>query len=194
MYAGLAGEWSKAFMGTIREREISEQLKEAALARKLAEWTTFLTSAVVESCVHLGLQASAKGHKKQMLPVCNSEYLGLDVIAFEANENRWMYPKAVFELENQMKYDRIAYTLWKVLCVRSDLKVLFCYCQSSDEASSLISFLGSDVINSMELENRTTLEGETIIAVGNLERSFAFPHDFFKWWSLNKNTGIFEMM
>ena len=33
----------------------------------------------------------------------------------------------VIELENSSREDMIAYSLWKVLCVRADLRVVFCY-------------------------------------------------------------------
>lgn len=31
------------------------------------------------------------------------------------------------ELENSRDSERIAYSLWKVLCVRAELRIVFCY-------------------------------------------------------------------
>ena len=61
---------------------MGEPLQAAALAGKLAAWTTELTGAVVETCTAMGWRAAAKGHLGQVLPVSRGEYLALDVVAF----------------------------------------------------------------------------------------------------------------
>ena len=53
------------------------------------------------------------------------EYLALDVVAFEpAGDRRWRFPIAAVELENSTEHDRVAYSLWKVLCTRASHRVL----------------------------------------------------------------------
>jgi predicted GTPase len=42
-------------------------------------------------------------------------------------------PISVFELENSPVNDLVAYSLWKVLCVRASLRVVFCYRQDASE-------------------------------------------------------------
>jgi hypothetical protein len=45
----------------------------------------------------------------------------------------------------------------------------------------------------MELENRVKLEGKTLVVVGSRNDSATFPYGFFKWWSLDINTGTFKL-
>ena len=98
------------------------------------------------------------------------------------------------ELENSKDDNRIAYSLWKVLCVRADLRIVFCYRRSADESSTLIRFLRTEVIQAMALMNRMNLEGETLVVVGSRDDSGTFPYRFFKWWQLDTNTGTFSLL
>lgn len=52
-------------------------------------WTRALTEAAIKTCAGLGLMASAKGHKLELLPIHRSEYLALDVLAFAEGDERW---------------------------------------------------------------------------------------------------------
>ena len=80
------------------------------------------TEAVVQTCVSIGWQAEQKGSKLDTLPIQHFEYLSLDVVAFCSDPGgKWRYPFAAIELENSRDDERIAYSLWKVLCVRSEL-------------------------------------------------------------------------
>jgi hypothetical protein len=82
--------------------------------------------------------------------------------------------------------------LWKVLCVRSALRVVFCYRPSPSQAARLIRFLQDEIIRTIDLGTRTHLEGETLVVVGGRSEAATFPYGFFKWWQLEKNTGVFE--
>ena len=190
----LAEKWQSAFIGIVQQHEYSTPLKEAALQERLGYWTKVLTSVVVATSESIGWQASAKGHHLEMLPIARSEYLALDVMAFPDGENRWRFPAAIVELENSKDDNRIAYSLWKVLCVRADLRIVFCYRRSADESSTLIRFLRTEVIQAMALMNRMNLEGETLIVVGSRDDSGTFPYRFFKWWQLDTNTGTFRLL
>jgi hypothetical protein len=190
----LTEKWQSAFLKIIQQHEHSTFLKEAALQERLGDWTKALTSVVIVTSEEMGWQASAKGHYLQMLPVGRSEYLALDVMAFPDGEKRWRFPVAVLELENSKDDDRIAYSLWKVMCVRADLRIVFCYRRSTDEGSRLISFLRDEVIHAMGLINRINLEGETLLVVGSRDSSSTFPYGFFKWWHLDTNTGTFSLL
>ena len=62
------------------------------------------------------MEAAGKANKCTRLPKEGQEYLSIDVMAFPAGPApSWPFPLAVFELENQ--YQRVAYSLWKVLCI-----------------------------------------------------------------------------
>jgi len=194
MNATLAVGWRDALMRVVGQSEEAERLKLAATEGQLGEWTTALTRCVVSSCREMGWVASAIGHKANLLPVDQSEYLAVDVMAFNDSTKRWPFPIAVAELENGQTTDRIAYSLWKVLAVRAELRVVFCYRRQAEDGPTLIRLLEADVIQAMGLAGRTRLGGETLVVVGTRSEAEYFPYGFFKWWQLDLGTGRFRIM
>ncbi|MCL5950400.1 MAG: hypothetical protein M1132_01525 [Chloroflexi bacterium] len=194
MASAIVNQWRKEFITVLQQRENAMPLKEAALQERLGAWTKALTSVVTATCDAMGWHASAKGHSLEVLPVSREEYLSLDVIAFEKPEKGWRFPVAVMELENSQNDDLIAYALWKTLCIRTQLRVLFCYRPSTNQAPTLVRFLRDQVISGLSLEERARQEGETLVVVGNREESAIFPYGFFKWWQLETNTGTFRLI
>jgi hypothetical protein len=190
--ASLSEQWRSVFFETVRQHRNALLLQEASRKGQLGKWTTALTDVVVSACQAMGWQASAKGHKLDLLPVPRHEYLSQDVMAFVESKPRWSFPVAVMELENSKKEDYIAYSLWKVLCVRADLRAVFCYRQSVKEVSTLVQFLQNDVIPAMGISGRMALTGQTLVVIGSRDEADTFPDGFFKWWELEKNTGRFE--
>jgi len=190
----VATQWQAQFWQTVQQSENTNPLKDAALRGRLGDWTRALTSVVIATCAAMEWRASAKGHPLDILPVSREEYLALDVIAFERGDKHWRLPVAVMELENSQHDDLIAYALWKLLCVRADLRVLFCYRDNPEQASALVRWLRDQVIGALSIEQRTRLEGETLIVVGSRGESATFPYGFFKWWQLESNTRIFRLM
>lgn len=186
--------WYEAFTKTVLRPEHAEPLRAAAVNERLVAWTEELTQVVVGTCEALGWQASAKGHQLELLPEARSEYLALDVMAFAAGEKRWRFPVAVVELENSQKDDRVAYSLWKALCVRADLRAVFCYRRDAEKGPALVRFLRDEVVHAMTLAGRVSLEGETIVVVGCRDESAFFPYGFFKWWHLDSSSGTFSLM
>jgi len=187
-------QWQEKFWETLKQPESAEGLKDASIAERLGDWTHILTDVVVKTCESLEWMASAKGHKLSLLPVRRSEYLSMDVMAFAGGNERWQFPIAVAELENSQDMDHVAYSLWKILCVRADLRMLFCYRRNSEDRPQLVRFLGKEVINAMDLPVRTQLQGETLVIVGSRADSGTFPYGFFKWWRLESNTGRFRLI
>ena len=131
-----AARWQEAFFDVVRHPDVARKLRDASLDADMAAWTAALTDAVVEACAKLGWTASAKGHRQELLPESRSEYLSLDIMAFPEVRSRWRFPVAAMELENSSNDDRIAYSLWKVICVRTDLRAVFCYRKESDARRS----------------------------------------------------------
>jgi hypothetical protein len=185
--------WREAFWECLRLPDHAEPLRQASLSGKLGEWTKALTAATVTTCDRIGWDAVAKGHTLAGLPIPRSEYLVLDVTAFSKGSG-WKFPMAVFELENSLQDDRIAYSLWKVLCVRADLRMVFCYRRTSEQAAELVRFLRTEVVEALTIAARTNLCGETLVVVGSRAEAETFPYGFFKWWSLDNNTGHFGKM
>jgi hypothetical protein len=118
-------------------------------------------------------------------------------MAFESSEveaRTWRFPVAVFELENSRDDDRIAYSLWKVLCLRSRLRVVFAYRQGWDEAGKLVAKLFTKVMGPVPLARRLELTGETLLVVGSRGDADSFPWSYFKIWGLDVHLGTFERL
>lgn len=195
MLANLFETWRSSFWDQLQQVDVAEALKIASLGADQGQWTSNLTTAVVKSCEAVGWDAAAKGHPCRRLPKKGQEYLGIDVIALPAAGNnvcRWPMPLAVFELENHRTDERVAYSLWKVLCVRAPLRVVFAYRPDWEQGRQLVSTIGDDVIGNMKPEERTEIAGQTILAIGNRGEGETFPWGYFKFWTLDANLGRFE--
>jgi hypothetical protein len=185
-------EWQDAFFQGLQSHEAAQSLREAAVAGRLGDWTTCLTRAVVHSCKELGWVAAARGHLADVLPIPRNEYLALDVMAFQQTAgNRWPLPVAVFELENSPDNDRVAYALWKLLCIRASLRVLFAYRWESAEGSVLAGYLAENVVGSLSISERMYIGGDTLVLIGSRAEGETFPYGYFKEWILDTNTGRF---
>lgn len=189
----IAQRWFAAFMETVKTHRASTKLREAAECAELKHWTQALTGIVVGTFAEMGWRGAARGHRSDLLPVSRSEYLALDIAAFEiVGDRRWRFPIAVFELENSPVDDMVAYSLWKVLCVRASLRVMFCYREDASEGAQLVRHLANEVVQSMEIATRSGLRGETLVIVGSRRETAAFPYGFFKDWTLDANRASFH--
>ena len=195
MTTGLADRWYAAFLDILQRHEVSLPLRQAAVAGRLGDWTRSLTSLVADVCDQMGWQTAARWHPGDLLPVQRNEYLSLDAVAFDVRPGitlpRWPFPVAVFELENSRQDDKVAYSLWKLLCVRSRLRVLFSYRRDVRSGGKLVHHLTQTVVGSIPIDQRTSIEGSTLLIVGSRAEESTFPYGFFKDWVLDKNTGRF---
>lgn len=179
-------------MQALQPREVAEPLRAAATAGNLSDWTRLLTAAVVQSCKEIGWPAAAKGHRLALLPQAGQEYLSIDVMAFPPDDagTRWPLPLAVFELENLK--ERAAYSLWKVICVRAPLRVVFAYRSDWDQVRTLVRDLKDEVIAGLSVEERQSLGDGLLLVTGSRGEGETFPYGYFKIWRLNPNLGGFE--
>ena len=188
-------KWKAEFSNQIQQPALAEDLKRAALSEELSSWTSSLTTAVVRSCKSLGWDAAAKWNSSNRLPQPGKEYLSIDVTALPSKEERdipWPLPAAVFELENHRKDVRVAYSLWKVLCVRAMLRVVIAFRPDWERTRQLVGHLQEQVIGGLTPEQRVTLGGETVVVIGNRGEGETFPWGYFKFWKLDTNLGRFE--
>jgi hypothetical protein len=177
----IAQRWFDAFMGVVKTHEGSSSLREAMEAGALKAWTQALTGIVVGTFAEMHWRGAARNHRSDLLPISRSEYLALDAVAFESGgERRWRFPVAVFELENSPNDDLVAYALWKILCVRASLRVVFCYREDAAQGVSLVRHLSEQVVQSLEIAIRAGFGGETLVIVGSRSESASFPYGFFK--------------
>jgi len=188
-------QWREVFLTTVQSFENAGPLKDASLAGRLAGWTKLLTAVLVQSCQGIGWSAAAKGHPLSLLPQLGQEYLGMDVMAFEPTASQgpsWQFPLAVFELENSRDDDRVAYSLWKVLCLSCRLRVVFAYRRDWDQGRHLVNELARTVVGAMSIQQRNELNGETLLVIGSRGEGDNFPWGYFKLWELSTNLGRFE--
>jgi hypothetical protein len=185
--------WLDTFLTALRHHEAAVRLREAAMEGHLGAWTRALTDVVVSTFPTMGWTGAAKGHKSTILPVPREEYLALDVVAFvDSGDRRWRFPAAVFELENSRDDDVVAYALWKTLCVRAGLRVVFCYRRDFVAGVELVERLHAGIVREMGVSERLALGGETVLVVGSRDAHNTFPNGFFKTWSLDANIGQFQ--
>ena len=195
MIALLFETWREAFGAYVEQSTPAESLKSASLNEDLRSWTSELTTAIVRSCEQLGWVASARWNPTRRLPKAGKEYLSLDVTAFGGGTHpRWPLPLAVFELENSLTDLRVAYALWKVLCVRAKLRVVFAYRPDWKRSRELVATLTDEIMGGMSPEDRTSVTGQTVLAIGNRGEGETFPWGYFKFWLLNPNLGRFEKL
>lgn len=184
--------WYGRFMETVQRHESATELKDAAIGGQLGNWTSALTAVVCSTCGAMGWKAAARGHRSTLLPVAGQEYLALDVVAFEPTGDRhWRFPIAAIELENSRDDDRVAYSLWKVLCTRTNLRVVFCYRRDATQGSALVRYLSDQVTKAMGIDERTRIGGDTLLIVGSKNEAATFPYGFFKEWQFDVNLGRF---
>jgi hypothetical protein len=188
----LTDRWRHRLFRILESDDSGKPLKEAALAAALGVWTKHLTRSVVGACGAMGWQAAARGHLGDVLPVARNEYLALDVIAFSESGASWPLPVAVFELENSKDDDLVAYSLWKVLCVRATLRVVFAYRSDVKAGVELVGRLTESVIGRLSIDERRAVKGETSLIIGNRGVAETFPYGYFKAWTLDTNTGRFD--
>jgi hypothetical protein len=190
----LSTSWLDAFFGLLRTPELGSSLRAAAIEADLTAWTAGLTTAVVRSCDALGWRAAAKRFPGQSLPVSRKEYLSLDVTAFAPVPEgvRWPLPVAVFELEDKQQGEWVGHSLWKLLCVRAALRVVFAYRPRAGEGSPLVARLAEEVVASLRIDERLATQGETLVVVGHRGEAETFPYGYFRAWRLDANTGRFE--
>ena len=187
-----AQQWQSAFMATVQQQRYAQPLKQAACREALSDWTIHLTTAVVAACSEIGWRASAKNCPIPAIPVKTKEFLSLDVTAFEPSDKQWPLPIAIMELENQGS--RIPYSLWKVLCVRAQLRVVFGYSRTTEERASIIKTLQSTVLPDLGLTQLIGIEGETLVVIGSRDQAEQFPYGYFKWWQLDNRAGSFSIL
>lgn len=185
--------WQEAFLNVVQQAEVAAPLKSASLSADLKSWTRCLTSAVVASCRQRGWIAAAKGHRCDEFPKAGQEYLNIDVMGFERvpGSGRWPLPIAAFELENHRTDDRVAYSLWKVLCLRAELRVVFAFRRDWEASRQTVQAIGNDVVAGLPIEQQASLAGETVLVIGNRGEGETFPHGYFKYWLLDTNVGKF---
>jgi hypothetical protein len=158
----------------VSDRGLAENLKGAARGYVLRPWTELLTAAVARACDRLGWDVAAKGVGRSSLPFPRFECLGIDVTAFEGGTG-WRPAIAAFELENANAFDKVAYSLWKVVSVRTQLAGLFCFRREPSEIGLFVARLAEETLGPLPPPT-----GELIVVVGTRAAAETFPDGYFR--------------
>lgn len=151
------------------------------------EWTEFIGVALDHAAAKMSLNPTRRR------PVGNlesGENLTIDVMLFDKAAWKKLYkrnsyydafilPEAVIELENIDDKIRIAYCLWKLLCIRSALRILICYQANENKIRKLIMHL-RDVVTKGNLKKND--KGELFIVVGN--EGVAESESWERYWQV----------
>jgi len=115
------------------------------------------------------------------------KYLDIDAFYFDRsdydlpigvgdNEDPFVLPKAVVEMENSFGKNKIAYCAWKILCVRSPVRALICYQKGMDKVTALAKHL-EDIIWQKGLLNGD--KGDLLVIIGNDKKGESEWQDYF---------------
>jgi hypothetical protein len=116
----------------------------------------------------------------------SGEYLNIDAVFIDdaeydlSGEERdpFALPRAIVELENSYDPWKISYCLWKILCVRSPIRVIVCLQKGKHKVAALKQKL-EDVIWQGSLTKGT--DGDLFVIIGDdsLARTKAPWRDYF---------------
>ena len=84
------------------------------------------------------------------------------------------------------------YSLWKVLCINTRLRVVFGYQRTWEDVGKLVQELEREVVGSLSTTEITSLPGETVVIMGSRGEGETFPWGYFRYWILNRSLGRFE--
>ena len=149
-----------------------------------SEWTHFLGEVLDEvgkkaeySVVHLRPDNKAE----------SGEYLNIDALYFADKDytsdekEPLVLPRVAVELENSYSSDKIAYCLWKLMCIRTALKVLICYQRNEQKIRDLKARLEAVILDGKLMEGQDV---EVLLLIGNED-----SHEDTEW---NNYYSVFE--
>ena len=178
--------WLKYFteMSVAKRKGYSEQVQ----VFKDAEWTEFMRGVMDGVGEQMNCRVTRiRPENREM----SGEYLNIDVVFIDnaeyalTKESKWdpfALPRAVVELENSYETMKISYCLWKILCVRSPIRVLICYQRNTKRVKGLKERL-ENVIWQGSLMKGT--DGDLFVIVGDesarSETSWGKYFSVFEW-------------
>jgi len=136
-----------------------------------AEWTALMMKVMNDMGSKMNYRVVSR-HSESKLD--SGEYLGIDVMFLDKTKysptremgvwDPFILPSAVVEHENDYSHEKIAYDLWKIACIRTELKVLICYQAGWEQVDSLRKGLENIIISNglMSKDN-----GELLVIIGD---------------------------
>jgi len=97
-------------------------------------------------------------------------------IGMSEHEDPFALPRAVVELEKSLDINKIVCCLWKLLCIRTPIRVLICYQKNMDKILSLVKHLEEVIWQRGLLKGD---DGYLYIIIGNDKKGESEWEDFF---------------
>lgn len=192
-------EWVEAFLESLFE--CREKANLDIYNETYGKWTEFMVQDVIK-----GMEKDTNCH---VVCVMNGdltlkggdsgEYLNIDAMFFnrsdyekqvywkveqKRNYDPWVLPAAIVEHENvNTGIEKIAYCLWKLLCIRSQLRFLICY---GDNINKFRQYLEETIKEGGLAEG---LKGELFVIIGDTLRD---KHHWHSRDDIKKYFNIFE--
>ncbi|MDD5691725.1 MAG: hypothetical protein PHP10_00950 [Candidatus Omnitrophica bacterium] len=183
----MGNQWIESFLESLFERKDESNLD--VYNEKDSKWTKFM----VENVIKKGMEEKTNCHvvcitsNDSAIKQESGEYLNIDAMFFNTSDYQkqvylkvnnkidfdpWVLPAVIVEHENAGSgKEKIAYCLWKLLCIRSQLRVLICYWDSVD---GIREFLENTIIEGGLAEG---LIGELLIIIGDRLKDKVLWHD-----------------
>ena len=159
--------WLKHFAKVIGEEEEKWKSEGKDMWCGRPEWTKFMGDVMDGVGEKINCYVIRRREEKEH----SGEYLNIDAFFIDKAEyalkHKWdpfVLPRAVVELENEGDPDIISSCLWKILCVRSPIRVLICYQPDADGVQTLSKHL-EDVIWQGSLMRGE--DGDLLVIIGN---------------------------
>ena len=173
--------------------------KEYELVKKDSKWTEIMGEEIKKiskkmNCYVAQLRKKNEGY--------SGEYFNLDAVHLDIGKNTLVHPdndwdpfvlpKAIIEHENNYDKEKIAYCFWKLLCVRSPIRVLICYQKEQGGVGDLIKYLQMVEWNGSLTRGDT---GDFILIIGDESTEGLKPSDYFTVyeWQINQFVKVEEI-
>lgn len=136
-----------------------------------SEWTLFLGKVLDEvgSKINCYVVRRRPDNQNESGEYLNIDGLFIDNDAYASvldrdNRDPYVLPSIAVELENSLSIDKIAYCLWKIMCIRTPIKILICYQSNAKNVAQLKNYL-EDIMLKGNLTKG--YKAEVIVIIGN---------------------------
>ena len=170
-------QWVDSFKKSLIE------LEDESYVDSDAEWTEFMMKVMRKMGQEIGCHIAGKNSEVKKY---SGEYLNIDAMFIDNSAyDDWLYPEdwdppvlpsAVVELENQYDIKWITYCLWKILCIRAEMRVLICYQSNTEKVESLRKYLEETIRNRNLMKD---VKGELLVIIGNSSQENSPWKDYF---------------
>lgn len=153
-----------------------------------SSWTTFLGDVLDKVALKSNYYVVRRRPDNQDE---SGEYLNIDGLFFDNNDyndsipeghDPRVLPSAAIELENNYSQDKIAYCLWKLMCIRTPIRILICYQSNAENLTRLKNHLENVMLKgNLTKDNKA----DVIVIIGDEsvadEKPWKDYYSVFEW-------------